>query len=128
MCCCCCFFSSLKYFDLFFVYVYVSGLSSSFRSLIFFCACAFLFLFIQVLQNTKAKCLCANLVTGCFLLLACVFVCSLLKASSLCQMFEHLYVFCLCVSDIVSMLAFISYNRLAFMWHIYLCLLLLLSN
>jgi hypothetical protein len=125
-CCCCCFFSSLKYFDLFFVYVYVSGLSSSFRSLIFFCACAFLFLFIQVLQNTKAKCLCANLVTGCFLLLlVCVFVAQSFIVVS--DVRASIRLLSLCVRYCLNV-AFISYNRLAFMWHIYLCLLLLLSN
>jgi hypothetical protein len=91
---------------------YFSGLSSSFRLLISFVHVLFLFLFTQVLQNTKAKCLCANLVTGCFLVSffssrVCVFVRSLLKASSLCQMFEHLYVF-----------VFVRY--LSQCWHLFL--------
>jgi hypothetical protein len=79
---------------------YFSGLSSSFRLLISFVHVLFLFLFTQVLQNTKAKCLCANLVTGCFLvsffLLVCV--CLFVRCSKL-----HHCVRCLSISTSLSL-------------------------
>lgn len=91
---------------------------------LFFC----LLFFIQVLEFSKAKCLSTNLVTGFSFVFVCLSLSLLLKASSLrqiCRVSE-----CVCVRLLFLMyliLAFISSNRLAFMWHIYLVVVVLVE-
>jgi hypothetical protein len=92
---------------------YFSGLSSSFRLLISsFCACAFSFPLHSGASKYESKMFMCELSYRLFSRFffssrVCMFVRSLLKASSLCQMFEHLYVF-----------VFVRY--LSQCWHLFL--------
>ena len=111
----CVFCFLLKYFNLFCGCLCLRALFL----LPFISRMCFLF-FIQVLETSKPKCLSTNLVTGfSFVSVAqSLIIVSDLSLSSLNV--------CVCTSFVLMylILAFISSNRLAFMWHIYLVVVL----